>query len=296
MGLLGPFGIERPILQGGRIVGWSAHWKSRRFPLDMAAFAFDATLLRAIPGPIWTYTARGGETEFLERLIGSADQLEILCDGCRRCYVWHDLPLGRSPGLALAAYRLGRCATLVVERIVRPLLGGRRRRRSPRPAMKPAAELKILETSASCLLKRNLPDRTTLIFTGEDWSEADGLECRVFGPGLFPWLMRSLARGEWDIVFCHAPVRPLWDRKHGFLAALGGLLRRLVYTRSLGTYALRGRQASPLVMLDFNDEPTIPAHAFHLLIAPSSASSASFQPIQPRPFSIPRRAFARTAT
>lgn len=126
VGLLGPFGIERPILQGGRIVGWSAHWKSRRFPLDMAAFAFDAALLRAIPGPIWTYTGRGGETEFLERLIGSADKLEILCDGCHRCYVWHDLPLGRSPGFALAAYRLGRCATLVVERIARPLLARRR--------------------------------------------------------------------------------------------------------------------------------------------------------------------------
>jgi len=131
--------------------------------------------------------------------------------------------------------------------------------------MKSAAELKILEIGQFGLLKRNLPDRTTLIFTGEDWAEADGLECRVFDLGLLPWLMRSLARGEWDIVFCHAPVRPLWDRKHGFLAALKGLLRRLVYTRSLGTYALRGRQASPLVMLDFNDEPTIPAHAFHLL-------------------------------
>ena len=126
VGLLGPFGIERPILRQGRIVDWSAHWKSRRFPLDMAAFAFDAGLLRPIAGPIWTYTARGGETEFLERLLDPADELEILCDGCRKCHVWHDLPLGRSPALALTAYRLRRCATFLVERVARPLLIGRR--------------------------------------------------------------------------------------------------------------------------------------------------------------------------
>ena len=127
VGLLGPFGIERPVLRAGRIVGWSAHWKSRRFPLDMAAFAFDAELMKAISGPIWTYSARGGETEFLERLIGSPDQLEILCDGCRRCYVWHDLPLDRSPASALAAYRLRRCANFFIGRAARPLLAEWRR-------------------------------------------------------------------------------------------------------------------------------------------------------------------------
>jgi len=127
VGLLGPYGIERPIVKADRIVDWSAHWKSRRFPVDMAAFAFDAGVLRAMDGPIWTYTERGGESEFLERLLDSPDDLEVLCDGCRRCYVWHDLPLGRSPALALAAYRLRRCITLLRARIVRPLLGGKRR-------------------------------------------------------------------------------------------------------------------------------------------------------------------------
>jgi len=127
VGLLGPSGIERPILRQGRIVGWSAHWKHRRFPVDMAGFAFDAGLLRKLAGPIWTFPTRGGETEFLERLLGSPDELEILCQGCRQCRVWHDLPLGRSPALALAAYRLQRAAIFFVERIARPLLAGRQR-------------------------------------------------------------------------------------------------------------------------------------------------------------------------
>lgn len=122
VGLLGPFGIERPILRGGRIVDWSAHWKTRRFPVDMAAFAFDAALLRDIEGPIWTYAARGGETEFLEKLVGSPDALEILCDGCRRCHVWHDLPLDRSAARALLEYRLDRVYHFLIDRVARALL------------------------------------------------------------------------------------------------------------------------------------------------------------------------------
>ena len=131
VGLLGPSGIERPILRRGRIVDWSAHWKHRRFPLDMAGFAFDAALLRKLKGPIWTFPTRGGETEFLECLLGSPDELEILCQGCRKCHVWHDLPLGRSPALALAAYRLRRAVIFFVERIARPLLAGRQRGEIP---------------------------------------------------------------------------------------------------------------------------------------------------------------------
>ena len=126
VGLLGPFGIERPIVRAGRIVGWRAHWKSRRFPVDMAGFAFDAAVLDSVDGPIWTYDGRGGESEFLERFVSSADELEVLCDRGRRCHVWHNLPLGRSVTTALAAYRLRRCATVLVEGFLRPLIRGRR--------------------------------------------------------------------------------------------------------------------------------------------------------------------------
>jgi hypothetical protein len=127
VGLLGPSGIERPILRRGRIVDWSAHWKTRRFPVDMAGFAFNATLLRGFPGPIWTYRTRGGESEFLERLVTSADELEVLCEGCRRCHVWHDLPLGKTPKQALAAYRWRRRKDFIMGRVLRPLLASRRR-------------------------------------------------------------------------------------------------------------------------------------------------------------------------
>jgi len=131
--------------------------------------------------------------------------------------------------------------------------------------MKSAADLKILEIGQFCLLKRNLPAQTTMIFTGQDRAQAAGVDCQIFNLGLLPELRRGLARGEWDLVLCHVPVRPLWDRKHGLTAAVVDFARRMRHVRTFGTYALRGPLASPLVLLDFNDEPNIPAHIFPLL-------------------------------
>jgi hypothetical protein len=138
-------------------------------------------------------------------------------------------------------------------------------RRDPPAGLKPNADLKILEIGQFCLFKRNLPAQTTLVFTGEDMAQIDGLEFRIFSLDLLPWLMRSLARGAWDIIVCYIPVRPLWDRKHGLRAAVAALLRRLQHLRTLGTYALAGKYPTPLVLLDCNDEPHIPAHVFGLL-------------------------------
>jgi len=131
--------------------------------------------------------------------------------------------------------------------------------------MKSIADLKILEIGQFCLFKRNLPDQTTMVFTGQDWANAAGLDVKVFHLGLLPWLRRSLAANAWDLIFCHVPVRPLWERKHGLAGALIDFARRLRNIRTLGTYALRAPFSAPLVLLDFNDEPIIPAHIFPLL-------------------------------
>jgi hypothetical protein len=105
--------------------------------------------------------------------------------------------------------------------------------------MKPITEFRILEIGQFWLLKRALPDQTTLIYTGEDLSSVHEMDCRIFDLRLLPWLGRSLARGDWDLVFCHAPVRPVWDRRHGLTAALHGLLRRLVHLRTLASQSTK---------------------------------------------------------
>jgi hypothetical protein len=116
VGCLGPSGIERPVVRGSRIVGWSADWKGRKYPVDMAGFGFNAALLFEMTGDLWAYQGRGGETEFIERLIGLADQPELLCNDCRDCYAWHDLPIGWSTRLGLIAYLVRRRAPAFMRR------------------------------------------------------------------------------------------------------------------------------------------------------------------------------------
>ncbi|MEI8348983.1 MAG: glycosyltransferase family 2 protein [Candidatus Omnitrophota bacterium] len=110
VGNLGPNGIERPVISGGKIIGWDAHWLDRKFPVDMAGFAFNADILQGLEGQPWNYCPadkrRGGESEFLERLVATSDELEVLCDSCTRCYAWHNLPLDVNPLWAVIHARL----------------------------------------------------------------------------------------------------------------------------------------------------------------------------------------------
>jgi len=61
---------EFPWFRRGKIIEWCAGWTERRFPIDMAGFAFDAALLQGVKSPIWGYKGLppGGETEFLEKI------------------------------------------------------------------------------------------------------------------------------------------------------------------------------------------------------------------------------------
>jgi hypothetical protein len=126
----GPGGVERPIVKNGKITGWNADWKSRKFPVDMAGFAFDAEVLRSLEAPLWRYKGRGGETEFLESFVRSQDELECLCSGCTKCYVWHNQPLRSIPSGGLKARTAlamssGRCAPKKKTRRSEPLRAGK---------------------------------------------------------------------------------------------------------------------------------------------------------------------------
>ncbi len=125
VGHLGPRGIERPIVKDGRIVGWDCGWLSRKYPLDWAGIAFNAELLKNISDPIlkglnyfdaikkgcadlswsdekrisWLRQNKDGESEFIDKIIQSKEDFEILCDNCSRCYAWHDQPLYENPRL-----------------------------------------------------------------------------------------------------------------------------------------------------------------------------------------------------
>lgn len=129
VGNLGPNGIERPLIENHRIVSWDAHWLTRKYCVDWAAIVFDAGLLQGLDEPlltgfnryeaiksglvdkqradnIWLYQRMESETDFLDKLVRLSGELELLCDECRKCLVWHNQPLGKSMALSLLKYRI----------------------------------------------------------------------------------------------------------------------------------------------------------------------------------------------
>lgn len=83
--------LERPVYDNatGRFVRFQAGWCGRRswmsrrygvrrFCVDMGGFAFDAALLRALEGDLWSYQGHGGESELIEKLLGPSGRPEDL--------------------------------------------------------------------------------------------------------------------------------------------------------------------------------------------------------------------------
>lgn len=90
VGNLGPHGFERPVVINGKFRRWEADWAERRFPTDMAGFAFHSDVLKPLQRPYWTYRGRGGETEFIERFVKHPDEIEFLCNRCTDVLVLHN--------------------------------------------------------------------------------------------------------------------------------------------------------------------------------------------------------------
>jgi hypothetical protein len=91
VGNLGPNNIEKPIISSNnKIIDWDANWKERKYPVDMAGFAFHSDNLKRLKKPYWQFNGLGGETEFIEKCIQSSEELELLCDNCTKVMVWHN--------------------------------------------------------------------------------------------------------------------------------------------------------------------------------------------------------------
>lgn len=99
--------VERPLynLSTGRFVHFRSGWcdthfhsylsqrrGSRRFCVDMGAFAFDSALLRHVQGEVWEYQGHGGENELIEKLLpgGCPEDLQPLGDCGRDVLTFHN--------------------------------------------------------------------------------------------------------------------------------------------------------------------------------------------------------------
>ncbi|GAB0201998.1 galactosylgalactosylxylosylprotein 3-beta-glucuronosyltransferase 3 [Grus japonensis] len=91
VGLVGGLRFERPLVAGGRVVGFHTAWKPERpFPLDMAGFAVGLPLLLARPAARFDPQAERGylESSLLGGLVSPAE-LEPKADNCTQVLVWH---------------------------------------------------------------------------------------------------------------------------------------------------------------------------------------------------------------
>jgi hypothetical protein len=128
VGNLGPHGIERPVVENGKITAWDSGWTSRTYPLDWAGLCFSSEVLNALAYPYIGRRLKGeeqskfteldvptrkrilaadyeGESEFIDRIVSSKDELQLLCNQCRDCYVWYNWPLTGRAGLITAKCR-----------------------------------------------------------------------------------------------------------------------------------------------------------------------------------------------
>jgi len=104
VGIVGGLLVEAPIVEKGlraesppatdegRVIDFNSVWKpSRPFPIDMAAFAVNITLVLQHRDAVFTYETERGyqESHFLRSLNLSREDLEPKADGCTKVYVWH---------------------------------------------------------------------------------------------------------------------------------------------------------------------------------------------------------------
>jgi L-gulono-1,4-lactone dehydrogenase len=96
IGNLGPGDVERPIVRNGKLIRWDSGWAQRKYPVAKGGFAFDSRLIFDSPSPIWDWHGFAGETEFIDKLINSVDELDFsACHWNQVCLVFHNEPLSK---------------------------------------------------------------------------------------------------------------------------------------------------------------------------------------------------------
>ncbi|VDO24720.1 unnamed protein product [Heligmosomoides polygyrus] len=80
------------IFVSGTVISFNAVWKpEREFPIDMAAFAVNITLVTSRRGAAFSYDVARGyqESHFLAGLGLSRRDFEPKADNCSKVFVWH---------------------------------------------------------------------------------------------------------------------------------------------------------------------------------------------------------------
>nr|XP_020442702.1 galactosylgalactosylxylosylprotein 3-beta-glucuronosyltransferase 2-like isoform X2 [Monopterus albus] len=92
VGFVGGRTYERPLVSGGKVVGWYTGWRpDRSFAIDMAGFAVNLQVILANPQAQFKRSgSQPGmqESDFLKQ-ITKVPELEPKANNCTRVLVWH---------------------------------------------------------------------------------------------------------------------------------------------------------------------------------------------------------------
>lgn len=90
MGTIKTSGVSSPVVVDGRVIGFYDPYLVRRnFPVDMAGFAVNLRLVINNTQLKMPHVEGRQETEFLDSLGVTIDDLEPLCDNATKVLVWH---------------------------------------------------------------------------------------------------------------------------------------------------------------------------------------------------------------
>jgi len=90
VGLLTSTGMSTPIVKDGRVTGFYDGWiANRKFPVDMACFAFSVELLLQKPKATMPFVPGYEEDKFLQSLDIKKEDIEPKAKNCSQILVWH---------------------------------------------------------------------------------------------------------------------------------------------------------------------------------------------------------------
>jgi hypothetical protein len=130
---------------------------------------------------------------------------------------------------------------------------------SPAVRTEPLPTPRILEIGEVVPFKLVLPEHTLLLWRGRE--RPANLDHHPFRLADLPRWLRRIRGGEFDLVVLHARQHPLWRRDRSCRSnarSIAGILRR--GGRDLAGVLTRCDFDTPLLFVDFNDEPYIDAH------------------------------------
>ncbi|XP_065679343.1 galactosylgalactosylxylosylprotein 3-beta-glucuronosyltransferase 3-like [Hydra vulgaris] len=90
--LVGGLNWEGPVCKNGKVVSFYTAWEpNRMFPVDMAAFAINLHVILENNNVYINPEVKRGylETDFLERLGITKDEIEAKAEDCQKILVWH---------------------------------------------------------------------------------------------------------------------------------------------------------------------------------------------------------------